>query len=66
MGQEYSNENRWSLFRNERKSEDKDPDYTGSLNVDGVEFYLNGWLKESKKDGKKFFSGNIKKKERRP
>lgn len=63
---EYSNENRWSLFRNERKSEEKDPDYTGSLNVDGVEFFMDAWLKESKKDGKKFFSGRIKKKERRP
>ena len=39
-------------------------EYTGTLNVDGVEFFMDAWVKESRA-GKKFFSGKIKRKERR-
>jgi hypothetical protein len=55
---EFDNTNRWTLFKNDRKEKDTHPDYTGKLNVDGVEYYLSAWLKEG--NGKKFFSGNIK------
>lgn len=58
MSQEYDNTNRWALFKNDRKEKDTQPDYTGSLNVDGVEYYLDAWLKEGSKG--KFFSGKIK------
>jgi hypothetical protein len=41
-------ENSGSVFKNERKREGKkDADYTGSINVDGVEYWINGWLKKS-------------------
>jgi len=53
---EYDNTNRGTLYRNENKKEENHPDYSGSLNVGGKEFWLSGWVKESKKDGKKFFS----------
>lgn len=60
---EYSNENRGVLFNNkERKSKDTDPDYSGSINFNGVDCWLSGWIKESK-DGKKFFSLSVKPKE---
>ena len=62
---EYDNTNRGALFKNNRKEKDTHPDYTGSLNVEGEEFYLDAWLKESKKDGKKFFSVSIKPKQQR-
>jgi len=50
---EYDNTNRGSLFKNDRKDDAKFPDYKGSLNVDGVEYWLSAWLKVSK-DGAKF------------
>lgn len=62
---EYSNENRGVLFKNDRKETDKHPDYRGNINVDGAEFWLDAWIKTSKKDGSKFMSLSIKPKEAR-
>lgn len=59
---DYDNTNRGALFRNNRKEQPNHPDYNGTLNVEGVDYYINAWLKESKKDGKKFFSISIKEK----
>lgn len=62
---EYDNTNRGVLFKNDRKESDKHPDYRGSINVDGVEFWLAAWIKPGQKG--KFMSLSIKPKEaRRP
>jgi hypothetical protein len=45
----YDNTNRFVLFVNDRKEDDNDPDRTGSININGVEYFLNGWLKKDKK-----------------
>ena len=58
---EYNNTNRGSLFKNDRKDDTKFPDYKGSLNVDGVDYWLSAWIKISK-DGAKFMSLSIKNK----
>ena len=61
---EYDNNNRGVLFKNDRKTEgDKKPEYTGSLNVDGVEFFLDAWLKVGK-SGVKFMSVSVKRKDK--
>lgn len=52
---QYDNTNRGALFRNERKAKETDPDHTGSINIDGKEFWLNAWVNESR-DGRKYFS----------
>jgi len=63
---EFDNTNRGVLFKNDRKETDKHPDYTGSLNVDGVEHWFSAWIKTSK-NGKKFMSLSLgKPKEAKP
>lgn len=44
----YDNTNRGALFDNERKQNDKHPDMTGKINVDGKEWEISGWWKETK------------------
>jgi uncharacterized protein (DUF736 family) len=58
---EYDNNNRGSLFKNDRKDDAKFPDYKGSLNVDGTDYWLSAWIKVSK-DGNKFMSLSVKNK----
>lgn len=57
----YDNTNRWTLNKNDRKEKDTHPDYKGSLNVDGVDYWLDGWIKESANG--KFISGSLKRKD---
>jgi uncharacterized protein (DUF736 family) len=61
---EYDNNNRGALFKNERRDDEKFPHYKGSLNVEGVDFWISAWLKESK-DGAKFMSLSIKSKDQK-
>ena len=51
------------LMRNENKTADNHPEYSGSINVNGTEYWLSAWIKESKNTGKKFFSMSIRPKE---
>ncbi|MBT2300411.1 hypothetical protein J7E70_08025 [Variovorax paradoxus] len=54
------------LSRNDRKEKDTHPDHTGSLNVEGVEYFVNAWVKERKDGSGKFFSLSIKRKDKQP
>ncbi len=40
---EYDNTNRGAIWKNEKKETDKHPDFTGSINVDGHDYWLSGW-----------------------
>src|SRR5262249_57952291 len=57
MGMDYANTNRGALFRNDDKdpSNDKDRDYSGSLNVEGTEYWISGYVRTSK-SGRKFLT----------
>jgi hypothetical protein len=59
----YDNTNRGVLINErDRKTKDDDRDYAGSINIDGTEYWLSGWVKTSKK-GNKFLSLSIKPKD---
>ena len=55
---EYDNTNRGALFRNDDKdpNDDKERDYTGTLDVGGTEHWISGWVRTSRKTGKKYLS----------
>ena len=48
MEKEFDNTNKGSLHTNLKKAKEKDPDLTGSLNIDGKEYWLSGWKYISK------------------
>ena len=47
--------NTGSLFKNEKKEKPNQPDYNGTVNVDGKVYYLAGW-KKAGKDGTTWLS----------
>ena len=36
------------LFKNDKKENDRAPDYKGNIMVDGNEYWLSAWIKEGK------------------
>jgi hypothetical protein len=60
---EYSDVNRGTISKNKRKTEDKHPDISGSINVEGVAYWLDGWMKTNGQDGCKFYSLTVKRKQ---
>ena len=63
---EYDNTNRGVLFsERDKKTKNDDRDYSGSINIEGTEYWLSGWVKTSKKTGAKFLSLSVKSKEER-
>lgn len=43
---EFDNTNRGSIWKNDKKETDKHPDFTGSLNVGGVEYWVSAWKRK--------------------
>jgi uncharacterized protein (DUF736 family) len=58
---EYDNTNRGVLFVNREKKTEKSPDFSGSLDVAGIQYNLAAWKKQSKK-GVTFLSVTVNKK----
>lgn len=46
--------NSGSLFKNMDKDGDSAPDYRGSANVDGCEYWVSGWINTAQKSGQKY------------
>ena len=42
----YDNTNRGQIWKNEKKTTESHPDFTGTLNVNGVEFYVSAWKRK--------------------
>ena len=65
----YDNTNSGILTRNDKGENPSRPDYRGSINVDGVDYWLSAWIKEgrpgTKLEGQKYMSLSVQPKEAR-
>lgn len=52
---QYDNTNSGALFKNTRRTNERQPEFTGKLNVKGEEFYVSGW-KKTRDGGDPFIS----------
>lgn len=57
-------DNSGALFVNDRKDSDRHPDRTGTATIDGVAYYVSGWLKQGSKG--QFLSLAFKRKDDQP
>ena len=63
---EFDKTNSGVMFVNDHKQPgDSKPDRSGSLNVGGVEYFLDGWIKKSSA-GATFMSISVKRKDKQP
>lgn len=60
---DYDNTNTGIVSKNDRKEQDTHPDIRGSINVEGVEYWLDGWRKERKDGSGSFYSLRVKRKD---
>jgi hypothetical protein len=51
-----------SVFVNTKKDRENQPDRTGSCTIDGVEYWINGWMKKDK-NGQPWMSLAFKRKD---
>lgn len=58
---QYDNTNSGALFAAKERKTDNHPTHTGSINVNGVDFWLSAWVKE--KGDMKYFSLSVKEKD---
>jgi hypothetical protein len=57
-------DNSGSVFVNDRKEKDTHPDRTGTAMIDGVMYYVSGWIKQGSKG--QFLSLAFKRKDDQP
>ena len=58
----YDNTNRGTLFKTKQKRHQNSPDMTGSINIDGKEYWLSAWTKTGR-NGNQYLSlarGDVK------
>lgn len=56
--------NTGALFKAKDRATDRHPEYTGSINIDGKDYWLSAWVKEGQ--AQKFFSLAVKPKDEKP
>lgn len=44
---DYDNNNRGSIWKNEDRKSDTHPQFKGSAEVNGVEYWVSGWLRKA-------------------
>ena len=66
MTQQYDNTNRGIISKNTRKELDTHPDIRGQINVAGVDYWVDGWLKQRTDGTGSFYSLSVKPKDAQP
>ena len=63
----YDNTNSGIMYRVDDRKSERHPEFTGSVNVNGEDFWLSGWVNDGKPggkmEGKKYFSIKLSPKE---
>jgi len=54
-----------SLFKNAEKQKETHADYKGDALIDGVAYFIDAWVNETKQ-GKKYFGMKFKRKQKQP
>jgi hypothetical protein len=66
----YDNTNSGIITRNDKQGNESRPDYRGSINVEGREYWLSAWIKTgrdgTKLAGQKYMSLSVKPKDEMP
>lgn len=55
MSQQQPKDNSGALFKNERKQNANQPDYTGQATIGGLDFWMSAWINEAA-SGRKYMS----------
>jgi hypothetical protein len=63
---EYTNELRGVLFKNDKKETEKHPDYKGSCEIGGAEYWIAAWIKEGKNGKFMSLSFSLKEDSKKP
>ena len=53
MTDQYDNTNRGAIWANQNRTKDTHPTHTGNINIDGVDYWLNGWARGKDEDPKR-------------
>lgn len=59
----YDPTNRGALWKNDKRKNERSPVYTGTINVDGVDYYLNAWPGEKGKPNAPVLKFSVKRKD---
>jgi hypothetical protein len=60
---DYDNNLTGALFKNDKAGNEKRPDYKGSAEIEGVQYWVSGWIRSPKSGGDKFMSLKFEAKE---
>lgn len=64
---DFDNTNRGSIWKNDKKATDTHPDFTGTANVEGVEYWVSAWKrKEGANPNAPALTFSVKRKEEKP
>lgn len=65
MSNQYDNSNRGAVWKNQKMREGKrDPHFTGSINVDGVEYFISAWKNDKQGDNQPVLTLSVRKDDR--